>query len=70
MFEELNGLCIEREVTKMLIVEEMDGVFVEVEGEGLEEGDIIGEHFLIREIQLQDYDGVDVVVGEKIVCQV
>ena len=50
-----------------LIVEEVDGVTVEFEGEGLDEGDIVGENLFIREVQLQDNDGVDVIVGEKIV---
>ena len=67
MLEELDGLRVEGEVPEVFIVEEVDGVLVEVEGEGLEEGDVVGQHLLIREVQLQHYDGVDVVVGEEVI---
>jgi len=30
-----------------------------VKGEGLEKGDVICQNFLIREVQLQNYNGVD-----------
>jgi hypothetical protein len=40
--EELDGLRIEGEIPKMLVIEEVYGVFVELEGEGLEERDIVG----------------------------
>ena len=50
-----------------LIVEEVDRVLVELEGEGFQEGDVVGEHLLVREVQFQHNDGVDVVVREKIV---
>jgi len=43
------------------------GVLVEFEGEGLKKGDVVGKYLLIREVQLQYYDTVDVVVGQKIV---
>lgn len=69
MLEELDGLRVEGEIPQVLVVEEVDGVLVEMEGKGLEEGDIIGQHFLIGEIQLQHNDGVDVVVGEKVICR-
>ena len=69
VFEELDGLCVEGEIPEVLVVEEVDGVLVEMEGERLEEGDVIGQHFLIGEIQLQHNDGVDVVVREKVICK-
>ena len=62
VLEELDGFGVEGEVSQVLVVEEVNGVLVEVEGEGLEEGDVISEHFLLREVQLQDDDGIDVVV--------
>jgi len=43
------------------------GVLVEFEGEGLKKGDVVGKYLLIREVQLQYYDTVDVVVGQEIV---
>lgn len=52
-----------------LVVEEVNGVFVEFEGEGLEEGDVVGQHLLVREVQLQDNHGVHVIVGEQVVCR-
>ena len=45
-----------------LIVEEMDCVLVELEGEGFKEGDVVGKYFLVREVQFQYNYGVDVVV--------
>lgn len=38
-----------------LIIEEVNGVSIELEGECLEEGYIVGQNLLIREIQLQNY---------------
>ena len=67
MVEELNGFSVERKVIGVLIVEEVDGVLVEPEGEGLEEGDVVGHDFLVREVELVDNDGVDMVVGEEVV---
>ena len=45
----------------------MNGMFVEFEGERLEEGNVIRHHFLIRKIKLVHDDGVDVIVGQKII---
>ena len=42
-------------------------MFVELEGESFQEGDVVGEHLLVREVQFQYNDGVDVVVREKVV---
>ena len=39
--EKLDSLSVEGEIPKMLIIEEVDGVFVQLEGERLEEGDVI-----------------------------
>ena len=47
----------------------MYGMFVEPEGESLQEGDVVSHDLLVGEIELVDDDGVDVVVGEKIVCK-
>ena len=47
----------------------MYGMFVEPEGEGLQEGDVVRHDLLVGEIELVDDDGVDVVVGEEIVCK-
>ena len=44
-------------------------MFVEPEGEGLQEGDVVRHDLLVGEIELVDDDGVDVVVGEEIVCK-
>ena len=68
MLEELDGLCVQGEVSEVLVVEEVDSVLVEVKGEGLQEGDVVGKDFLIREVQLEHDDGVDVVVGQQVVC--
>ena len=43
-------------------------MFVEPEGERLQEGDVVCHDLLVGEIELVHDDGVDVVVGEKIVC--
>lgn len=67
MLVEFDGLCVEGEVVKVFVVEEVDGVLVEVEGEGLEKGDVVGKHFLVREVQLQHNDGVDVIVGKEVI---
>ena len=67
MVEKLDGFSVERKVIGVLIVEEVDGVLVEPEGEGLEEGDVVGHDFLVREVELVDNDGVDMVVGEEVV---
>ena len=54
-------------VSTNLVVEEVYGVLVEFEGEGFEEGDVVGEYLLVGEVQLQHYDAVDVVVGQEVV---
>ncbi len=50
-----------------LVVEEVYGVLVEPEGERLEEGDVVGHHLLVGEVELVHDDGVHVVVGQEIV---
>lgn len=40
----------------------MNGVLVEPEGEGLEEGDVVSHDLLIGEVELVNDDGVNVVV--------
>ena len=65
--EELDGLGVEGEVVIMLVIEEVDGVLVQPEAEGLEEGDVVGHDLLVGEVELVNNDGVDVVVGEEIV---
>ena len=52
--EELDCLCVEREVVSVLVVEEVDGVLVQPEGERLQEGDVVGHHLLVREIKLEN----------------
>ena len=47
----------------------MNGVFVEPEGERLQEWDVVRHDLFVGEIELVDDDGVDVIVGEKIVCK-
>ena len=47
MIEELDGLSVEGEIPQVFIVEEVDGVLVELEGESLQEGDIVGQHLFI-----------------------
>lgn len=47
-----------------LIIEEVDGVCVQLEGQSLEEGDVVRHHLLVAEVKLVDDDGIDVVVGE------
>ena len=49
------------------VVKEVDGVLVQPEAEGLEEGDVVGHDLLVGEVELVNNDGVDVVVGEEIV---
>ena len=50
-----------------LVVEEVDGVLVQPEGEGLEEWDVVGHDLLVGEVELVNDDGVDVVIGQQII---
>ena len=50
-----------------LIVKEVDGMFVQSEGECLEEGDVVGHHLLVGEVELVNDYGVDVIVGEQVI---
>lgn len=52
-----------------LIVEEVHCVVVELQGQGLEEGDIVRHDLLIWEIKLVHDYGVDVVVGQKVIWE-
>lgn len=47
----------------------MDGVGVQLEGQGFEEGNVIGHHFLIGEVKFVHDDGVDVVVTQQIIFE-
>lgn len=67
MVEKLDGLRVEGEVPKMFIVEEVNGVLVQFEGECLKEGDVVGKNLLVREVQLEHDDGVDMIVGQQVV---
>ena len=68
MVEKLDGLRVEGEVPKVLVVEEMNSMGVEFEGESLEEGDVVSKNFFIREIQFENNDRVYVIIGQEIVC--
>jgi hypothetical protein len=46
------------------IVKEVDGVSVQLEGQGFEEGNVIGHHFFIGEVKFVHNDRVDVVVTQ------
>lgn len=65
--EELDGLGVQREVVGVLIVEKVDGVIVELEGEGLQEGDVVRHHLFVGKIKLVHNDGVDVVVRQQVI---
>ena len=50
-----------------LVVEEVHGVVVELEGQRLQEGDVIGHDLLIGEVELVDDNGVHVVVRQQVI---
>ena len=50
-----------------LVVEEVHSVVVQLEGQRLQEGDVVGHDLLVGEVKLVDDDGVDVVVGEQVI---
>lgn len=52
-----------------LIVEEMDSVVVQLQGQGLQKRDIVCHDLLIGEIKLMDNDGIDMVVGEQVIWE-
>jgi len=67
VIEELNGLSIQREIVIVFIVEEVNGVLVEPEGESLEERDVVSHHLLVRKIKLVHDDGINVVVAQQVI---
>ena len=44
-------------------------MFVESEGERFEKGNVVGHNLLVAEVEFVYDDGVDVVIGEQIICQ-
>ena len=42
-------------------------MLVEPEGEGFEEGNVVGHDLLIGEVELVNDDRVDVIVGEEVI---
>lgn len=50
-----------------LIVEEVHRVVVELEGQRLQEGYVVGHDLLIGEVKLVDNDGVHMVVGQQVI---
>lgn len=46
----------------LLVVEKLDRVGLHPEGQTLEEGDVVGEHFFVPEIKLEADEFVDEVV--------
>ena len=65
MIEEFNGLSIERKIIEMFVEEEMDRVAVQLEGQRLQERDVVRENFLIDNIELVENDLVHVVVRQQ-----
>ncbi len=65
--KKLNGLRVQGEIMRVLVIKEVDGVLVEPEGERLEERDVVGHHLLVGEVELVDDDRIDVIVGQQIV---
>ena len=51
-----------------LVEEELHGHFVQVEGEGLEEGDVVRKQLLLIAVEGRRDQTVDVVVGQQVDC--
>lgn len=69
MIEELDGLCVEREIVRVLIVEEMDCVRIQLQAERLQEEHIVTHDILVGEIEFVDNYRVDVIIAEQVVCK-
>jgi hypothetical protein len=65
--EEFYCFSVQRKVVCVLIVEEVDGVFVQTKRKGLEKGDVVRHDFFVREVELVYNNGVDMVIGEEVV---
>lgn len=50
-----------------LVVEEVDGVSIELKRQCLKERYVVGHNLLVREIQFQNDNGVDMIVREQII---
>lgn len=50
-----------------LIIEEVNCVIIELEGQGLQERNVVGHNFLITEVKLVNNDGVHMVVGQQVI---
>lgn len=57
-----------QEGSPYLIIEEMYGVIIKLQGQGLQEGDIVCHDLLIGEVKLMDDDGVHMVVRQQVIC--
>lgn len=66
VIEELEGFGVEREVVGHLVEQELQSVWVQLQTQGLEEGDIVGQQLLVGKIKAMDDQVVDVVVGEQV----
>lgn len=69
VIEELDRLRVERKVVRVLVEEEVNGVAVQLERQGLQERDVVGHHLFVGEIEFMYNDRVHVVVREKVVCE-
>lgn len=66
--EELDRLRVQRKVIGVLVVEEVNGVRVQLQAERLQEQHVVAHDVLVAEVELVHDDRVDVIVAEQIVC--
>lgn len=45
----------------------MNSVVVEFQGQGLQKGDVVGHDFFVREVELMNDDGINVIIGEQVI---
>jgi len=68
MIEKLDGLSVESKVMCMFIEKEVNGMGIQFERQGLKEGDVVGHNLFVREVKLVNNNGVDMVVGQEVIC--
>lgn len=67
MVEELDCFGVQREVVRMLVVEEVYRVRVQLQAEGLQEQYVVSHHIFVGEVKLVDDYRVHEVVAKEVI---
>ena len=66
MVEELDSLCVQREIVGSLVEKELNGPRIQFQRQRFEKRDVVSKQFFVGEVESMYDEIVDVVIGEQV----